>query len=92
MVYYKRTTIDNQIEQWTPVDSPYRQWIHSYFHQPTRDHSVMVVTRDEDGDDIAFECMAETNDKITGVTTGGQRIEIVWCREDRADETLARYR
>ncbi len=91
MAYYKRSAVGNRIGQWRPVDSPYRQWIHNYFRQPVRDHPVIVVTQ-EDGNDIAFECMAETNDKISGVTTGGQRMEIVWCREDRADETLARYR
>lgn len=97
-VYYKRTTDGNQIGQWLEVHnnprySHYRDWIRSYFQQPLRDIPVTVVTQTEDGYDIALtECIAETNDKFTGVTTGGQRIELLWSREDRINETLARYR
>ncbi len=90
-VYYKRTSIHNRLGQWNEVDRPYSQWIQEYFRQPIRDEIVTVVGRDEDGDRAVFHCMAETNDKISGITTDNLRIEIIQCREDDVDEVLARY-
>jgi hypothetical protein len=96
MIYYKRTSVQplrhhNRIGQWQRVDAPYRQWIQAYFRQPIRDQPVIVVAEDEEGGDITLQCMAETNDKISGVTTAGLRVEIVQCRQSLADETLSRY-
>ena len=100
MVYYKRTTVNNMTGEWLLVDSPYRQWIQGYFQQRVRDVPVVIVAhegheghegQEENGNRMMLLCTMDTNDKITCETTRGERIEIVWCRENIAEETIARY-
>ena len=91
MVYYKRTTVHNLTGQWLLVDNPYRQWIQGYFQQRVRDVPVVIVANEENGNRTMLLCTMDTNDKIRGETTRGERIEIIWCRENIAEETLARY-
>ena len=91
MLYYQRTTIRNRMGQWHEVGLPYSQWIQEYFRQPIRDQMVSVTAVDEDGDRVHYRCMAETNDKLSGWIMDEVRVEIVQCRENRVEETLARY-
>lgn len=90
MEYYFRPTRNNVIGLWQEADSHHRRLIIAYFRQPIRDHPVDIRVEDDDGNEVLLQCMAETNDKITG-TLDGVHIEIVQCRRDRVEETLARY-
>lgn len=90
MVYYYRSSHNNLISEWEEVGLPYRDWIQAYFRQSVRDHPVNLIVEDEDGDDVALRCMADSNDKITGVSHG-RRIEIVQCRRELVELTLTRY-
>lgn len=90
MVYYFRSSHHNRITEWQEADTPYCDWIRAYFRQSVRDQPVTITVEDDDGDDVNLECMADSNDKITGVMNG-QRIEILQCHRDRIEETLERY-
>lgn len=90
MEYYLRSSHNNQISEWEEVGSPYSDWIQAYFQQPIRDQMVDIVVEDDDGDDITLQCMADSNNKITGILNG-QRIEIVQCHSDKVQQTLVRY-
>ena len=95
MRYYQRTQMErhpgNQLTNWYRASRICSQWIQVYFQQPIRDRLVRVAATDEDGDAVHFDCMADTNDKITGTTPSNTRYEILQCRADLIDETLARY-
>lgn len=79
--YWRKHHRNNKISQWTrdQENGLYMQWIRSYFQQPIRDQPILVVgTHPESGEERSLRCMADNNEKITGVTFGGNQIEIIW--------------
>lgn len=92
--YWRKHYPDNTISQWKKdgENGLYRSWITTYFQQPIRNHPVLIVVADpQTGYEKTLRCMAESNEKITGITFGGVRIEIVWGPSDQIRSILQRY-
>lgn len=82
--YWRKHNRNNMIGSWERDEENglYMQWIRSYFQQPIRDRPIIVIgTHPDTGEERSLRCMADSNEKITGITGitfGESRIEIVW--------------
>lgn len=92
--YWRKHYPDNTISEWKKDEENglYQSWISAYFQQPIRDQSVLIVVADpQTGYEKTLRCMADSNEKITGITFGGVRMEIVWGSSDQIPSILQRY-
>lgn len=66
-------------------------WIRSYYAQPIRDQEVVVIGLTENGEEATLRCTSVENDRITGWTVRGERVEVAWCGEGNREALLARF-
>ena len=92
--YWRKHYPDNDISEWKKDadNGIYKSWITTYFQQSVRDQPVLIVVADNDtGYEKTLQCIAESNEKITGVTFGGVRIEIIWGPSHEIQSILRKY-